>query len=45
VFDQASVNINLADFLQRNIWNFVLETTMYINTIVRSPTAMAESLN
>jgi hypothetical protein len=45
VSSKKLLSINFANFTQRNIWNFMLKTTMDINIVARGPARMSESLN
>jgi len=45
VSSKKLLSINFANFTQRNVWNFMLKTTMDINIVARGPARMSESLN
>ena len=39
------LSINLADLFKRDVWNFMLKTTVDVDTVITSPATVSESLN
>jgi hypothetical protein len=45
VIFEKLICVNFTNFFQRNVGCFMLETSMNVNLVVRSPTGVSESLN